>query len=98
MAEPEESGAGRIRGESFSGAALCLEVRDGGIVSLKRPPRPKVTPKRRNPPSRQSRHDPNVPRPTSAVKGYVYVRGTPKLTNGELNSLELILPSARRTS
>jgi hypothetical protein len=36
MAEPEKSGVERARGESFSGAAFCLEVRDGGIVSLKR--------------------------------------------------------------
>ena len=50
MAEPEESGVGRIRGESFSGAAFCLEVCDGGSVSLKRPACAKVTPKRRNPP------------------------------------------------
>jgi len=50
MAEPEKSGVGRIRGEGFSGAAFCLEVRDGGIVSLKRTPRPKVTPNRRPPP------------------------------------------------
>jgi len=71
MAEPEESGVERARGESFSGAAFCLEVCDGGSVSLKRPACAKVTPKRRNPPSCQSRHDANVPSPTSAVKGYV---------------------------
>ena len=34
-----------------------------------RTPRPKVTPKRRNPPSCQSRHDPNVPPPDLGRQG-----------------------------
>ena len=52
-------------------AKTILQARREPFIA-QRTPHPKVTPNRRNHPSCQSRHDPHVRRPTSAVKGYVY--------------------------